>query len=333
MRLSIFVRGDLTRAATVSGRLCRALPLAAVLLAGCSGGGEAVAPIDGPYVVVLGVAQDGGFPQAACRKECCAGAWEDPARRRNVASLGIVDPEGPGRWLIDATPAFPEQLRMLDRFDPPPGGHGISGILLTHAHIGHYAGLIHLGREAMGAWEVPVYAMPRMRRFLSDSGPWDQLVRLKNIDLRSLTAGEPVALSGRITVTPIRVPHREEYTEAIGFRIQGPERAILYVPDIDKWDRWSMSIEEVLAEVDVAYLDGTFFADGELEGRDMSQIPHPFIAETMERLADLDASERAKVRFLHLNHTNPALDPASPESLEIEAAGFRVAVQGERVAF
>jgi len=332
MLFSDLERGGLSRAAAVSGRLSRLLPFVATLLAGCSGGGDVVAPIDGPYVVVLGVAQDGGFPQTACRKDCCAGAWEDAARHRHAVSLGIVDPDGPGRWLIDATPSFPEQLRMLDVLQAPPGGHGISGILLTHAHIGHYAGLIHLGREAMGAWEVPVYAMPRMRRFLSESGPWDQLVRLKNIELRSLAAGEPVALNGRITVTPIQVPHREEYTEAIGFRIQGPERAILYVPDIDKWDRWSMSLEEVLAEVDVAYLDGTFFADGELEGRDMSQIPHPFIAETMERLADLDASERAKVRFLHLNHTNPALDPASPESLEIEAAGFRVAVQGERVA-
>jgi pyrroloquinoline quinone biosynthesis protein B len=316
----------------VSGALRRLLPLLAALLACCSGSDEVVAPIDGPYVVLLGVAQDGGYPQAACREDCCAAAWEDPARRREVVSLGIVDPEGPERWLIDATPSFPAQLRMLDRFDPPPGGHGISGIFLTHAHVGHYAGLIHLGREAMGAWEVPVYAMPRMRRFLADSGPWDQLVRLKNIDLRSLAAGKPVALNGRITVTPIRVPHREEYTEAIGFRIAGPERAILYLPDIDKWDRWSTPIEEALAQVDVAYLDGTFYADGELAGRDMSQIPHPFIAETMERLAHLDASERAKVRFLHLNHTNPALDPASPESLAIAAAGFRVAVQGERVA-
>ena len=86
-----------------------------------------------------------------------------------------------------------------------------------------------------------------------------------------------------------------------------------------------------LKDVDVAYLDGTFFANGELPGRDMSKIPHPFIAETMRRLKDQPDAVRAKVRFIHLNHTNPAHNPKSSATQQIRATGMRVAEQGERV--
>jgi pyrroloquinoline quinone biosynthesis protein B len=278
---------------------------------------------ESPFVVVLGVAQDGGAPQAGCARVCCAGRWEGRDRRFHVACLGIVDPDTSQRWIIDATPDFPAQLHML-------GGALPTGILLTHGHIGHYPGLAHLGREVMGARGVPVYAMPRMRGFLTDNGPWGQLVRLGNIALQPLVADEPVRLNERITVTPFSVPHRDEYTETVGFRIDGPRRSALYVPDIDKWHRWDRRIEDLIAAVDVAFLDGTFYADGELEGRDMSAIPHPFIEESMRRFEPLPARQRDKVRFIHLNHTNPALDDGSAARKTIEAAGFHVAREMER---
>ena len=274
-------------------------------------------PADGPHLVVLGIAQDGGAPQAGCTKDCCA----TRDSRLHVACLGIVDPVSGRRWLIDATPDLPAQLGILPE---------LSGILLTHAHIGHYTGLMHLGHEVMGADHMPVYAMPRMIEFLSTNGPWDQLVTLGNIELKPLAPDEPVALSDRITVTPFLVPHRDEYSETVGFRIDGPTRSAVYIPDIDKWGRWDRRIEDVIADVDVAWLDGTFYDDGELPGRDMAAIPHPFIAESIERFGDLPADERNKIRFIHLNHTNPALRDDSPARKAVEAAGLHVAGEGER---
>jgi pyrroloquinoline quinone biosynthesis protein B len=276
-----------------------------------------------PHVIVLGIAQDGGAPHAGCEKACCADRWADPSRRLHVACLGIVDPAASACWLIDATPDFPAQLRRLE-------GTDLAGILLTHAHIGHYTGLVHLGREVMGAKGMPVYAMPRMREFLATNGPWDQLVRLDNIALRTLAAGDPVELSPRVTVTPFLVPHRDEYSETVGFRIDGPRRSVLYVSDIDKWHHWDRRIEDLLAEVDAAWLDGTFYDGAEVPGRAMAEIPHPFITESMQRFESLPVSEKEKVRFIHLNHTNPALDPDSGARGTIEAAGFRVAEEGRR---
>lgn len=294
-----------------------------------------------PYIVVLGVAQDGGYPHAGCRRACCEAAWGDASLRRGVACVAIVDPVSGQRWIIDATPDFPEQLRALDDLAPlatqagatgagAAPGPGLAGILLTHAHIGHYTGLMHLGREVLGARGVPVYAMPRMREFLAKHGPWDQLVRLGNIELRPLAAGQPVALNERLTATPIVVPHRDEYSETVGFRIAGPRRSVLYVCDTDKWEEWSAPIETLLGQVDVAYLDGTFYAEGELPGRSMAEIPHPFIQESLRRFAPLAPEERAKIRFIHLNHTNPALRAGGEARRQIERAGLRVAEVGER---
>lgn len=285
-------------------------------------------PHDAPYVVVLGIAQDAGYPQAGCQKACCVPAWNDFRKRRHPTCVAVVDPVRKERWLFDCTPAFPDQLRMLDEIAPPEG-HGVNGILLTHGHIGHYTGLIHLGREVMGLKDIPVHAMPRMTELIRGHAPWNLLVRQGHVTLKPLADGQPVRLNQRIAVTPMVVPHRGELSETVAFRIEGPRRAVLYLPDIDKWEQWSTRIEDVIKTVDVAYLDGTFYANGEIPGRDMSVIPHPFIEESIRRFANLSEQERGKVRFLHLNHTNPALHDDGEAVKGIRRAGHNVAREGE----
>ena len=285
-------------------------------------------PAKDPYLTVLGIAQDAGYPQANCQKSCCTAAWENPANRRFVSCLGLVDPASGQRWIFDATPDFPDQLHLLDTLDPRFAGT-ISGIFLTHAHIGHYTGLMHLGREVMGAQAIPVYTMPRMDTFLRTNGPWDQLVRLHNIDVRPLQNGQESAITDALGITPIRVPHRDEYSETVGFIIRANTHRVLFIPDIDKWERWDQDLNEILNSVDLALVDGSFFADGEIPNRDMSEIPHPFILETIERLSSLPDSTKHKVRFIHFNHTNPVLQPGSNAQKEVEAAGMTIASQGE----
>jgi pyrroloquinoline quinone biosynthesis protein B len=291
---------------------------------------QATAGEPAPYLLVLGIAQDGGIPQAGTKGHS---GWTDPASRRLVTSLALVDPVTHQRWLFDATPDFREQLHRLDSIAPAEGKPGLAGILLTHAHIGHYTGLMHLGHEAMGAEGVPVYAMPGMRDYLRDNGPWSQLVHYGNIEMQPLEAGVAVQLNERLSITPFLVPHRQEYSEVVGFRIQGPSRAALFIPDIDSWEEWEAAgtrIEEMIARVDIAYLDGTFFANGEIPGRDMSGFPHPFITHSMSRFDGLAPEEKAKVRFIHLNHTNPVLWPESEAYKSVLDNGFRVAEEGER---
>jgi len=285
-----------------------------------------------PYVVVLGVAQDGGAPQLGYSDHP---GWEDAAFRRLATSLALVDPQSGQRWLFEATPDIREQLHRLDLIaSVEQGAPGLDGIFLTHAHMGHYTGLLHLGHEALGASGVPVYVMPEMQSFLMSNEPWHQLVRYENVALRELDDGEAVRLNERLSVTPFLVPHRQEHSEVIGYRIEGPDRSVVFIPDIDSWEEWDdlgTHIEDVIASSDVAYLDATFYANGEIPGRDMSTFPHPFITHSMERFASLPASERAKVRFIHLNHTNPALRPGTPARDTVHAGGFELAEELERV--
>ena len=283
-----------------------------------------------PFLVVLGITQDAGYPQAGCRKDCCAIGWNDHAKQRDPCCAAVVDPKSGKRWLFDCTPSFPRQLQALDRLAPTSRAPGIAGIFLTHAHVGHYTGLIHLGREAMGARLVPVHVMPRMAQFLKSNGPWSLLVKLRNVELQPMTEGKAIPLTPDLSVTPLLVPHRGEYSETVGFRIQGPRHSVLYLPDIDRWSDWGTKIEDVLAQVDRAYLDGTFYSGKELPGRDVSLIPHPSIVTSMNHFSRLPERERNKVHFFHLNHTNPALNPASDASRTIRKNGFHVAEQGER---
>ena len=279
-------------------------------------------PAEGPYTIVLGIAQDGGVPQAGRQTQA------HDVIQRDVVCVAVVDPRRSlRRWLIECTPDFRGQLSSLDRIAPSGSTPGLDGIFLTHAHIGHYTGLMHLGHEVMGAKDVPVYVMPKMRDFLENNGPWRRLVAGDHISLRVMRPGESLRLTPTLTIEPIKVAHREEESDAVGFIASGPDRKLLYIPDIDDWSRWDRRIRDLVSSVDVALLDGTFYAPGELENRSMAEVPHPFITRSMDLLESLVA-EGKQVVFIHLNHSNPALRPGSPERLEIEKRGFAVATDG-----
>lgn len=278
-----------------------------------------------PYVKVLGIAQDGGFPQANCQKECCKAVFEQKNARKFVSCIAVVDPISKQNWLFDATPDFTQQLHLLNNPEPKN-----LGIFLTHAHIGHYTGLMYLGREAMGASRVKVYAMPKMKSFIEKNGPWSQLVALQNINIQPIKEDSVIVLNERISVQAFSVPHRDEFSETVGYKIVTANKSVVFIPDIDKWQKWNRSLEEVIKSVDYAFLDGTFYKDGEIN-RPMSEVPHPFVTETMDLLKDLPTTEKAKVHFIHFNHTNPIMNIKSLENKEVRQKGFKVAFQGEKV--
>mgnify|MGYP003627851490 CR=1 FL=1 len=285
--------------------------------------------------IVLGIGQDGGAPQIGHHDDP---AWETPSLRLLAASGALVDHRNGRRFLFEATPDIREQLFALNdtagivNNDDPLG---LAGVFLTHAHIGHYAGLLFAGHESAGSENLRVFAMPRMKSFLESNGPWDQLVRYSNITLSPLQDKYPVTFGESLSVTPHRVPHRDEYSETVGFVIAGPSKSILFLPDIDAWDRWETEfgkrIEDMIAAVDIAYLDATFFDDNELPGRDMSGFPHPRLFDSMQRFSSLPEEEQAKVRFFHINHTNKVRFERSEQYQAMKSRGFSLARQNERV--
>ena len=275
---------------------------------------------------VLGTIQDGGIPHMGCSKECCSNYFLSKKSRIGVSSLGVSNLKHNTNYIIDATPNINFQLiDLIGNADP---SKKLNGIFLTHAHMGHYAGLLNFGRESLNSKNIPLYLMPKFYNFILNNGPWNQLVELNNIKLNKIYNREKVILHNNLSFTPIQVPHRDEYSETVGYVIEGINKKALYVPDIDKWAKWEVSIVEMIKSVDYAFLDGTFFDEKEINNRDISEIPHPFIIESLKLFKELDESEKSKVYFIHLNHTNPVLNSESSEYKKVISAGFNIAKTG-----
>ena len=272
---------------------------------------------------VLGTIQDGGIPHMGCNKVCCLKYFKNNTFRVGVSSLGISNLKNETNYLIDATPNINHQLKALIGTSNP--SEKLNGVFLTHAHMGHYSGLLNFGREAMNSKNIPLYLMPRFYNFIQDNGPWNQLVKLENVMLKRIYDREKITLESNLSITPIQVPHRDEYSETVGFLIEGNKKSALYIPDIDKWEKWNNSIIELIKNVDYAFLDGTFYDEKEVNNRDISEIPHPFIIESLKLFNPLDESEKNKIYFIHLNHTNPLLNSDSSEYNRVIREGFNVA--------
>jgi pyrroloquinoline quinone biosynthesis protein B len=289
-----------------------------------------IAQTDEPYIYILGVAQDAGYPQIGCYAEHCLAGWIDPSLQRGATSIAVINPGSGQKFLFEATPNLPAQLYALD-LEAPNERFQLAGVFLTHAHIGHYAGLMFFGIEAMSASNQPVYAMPRMFSFLENNGPWSQLVELENIRLETLQEQRQESFTG-IGITPFLVPHRDEFSETVGYEITGPNKKAVFIPDINKWSVWDSDLAALVRSVDYALIDATFYGDGELPGRDMSQVPHPLVTQSMNALSELSSDERAKIWFIHFNHTNPLLNVDSEESKFVRSQGYNVAAEGVRLA-
>jgi pyrroloquinoline quinone biosynthesis protein B len=298
-----------------------------VILLGTSSAQSLNSPCNVEFVI-LGASQDAGSPQIGVNDDP---AWRNVLYRNTATSAAIINRKTKDRYLFEATPDIKEQLFSLDKISTPLNGYplGISGIFITHAHIGHYAGLMFLGHESAATKSLNVFAMPRMEKFLRNNGPWSQLVDYKNIEISPLADQTLVELAGGIKVKPYQVPHRDEFSETVAFEVKSPKKSVLFLPDIDSWAEWKSeyghSLQERVAAVDLAFLDATFFDNNELPGRDMSEIPHPRIVETMEVFDNLPESEKNKVYFIHLNHTNPARFFSSSAYKDISERGYKIA--------
>ena len=281
----------------------------------------AFAQVNTTYTLkVLGVVQDGGLPHLGSNKLCC----DEAQSKRHVTSLMLINNGNNYSYLFDASPDINEQLNFMgDRIKKD-----LKGIFLTHAHIGHYTGLMYFGREALNSKSINVYAMPRMKKFLEQNGPWSQLVSLENILITELNNNSKISVDSNVIIQPFEVPHRPEFSETVGYKIYGPNKKVLFIPDIDKWYLWDKSIIDEIKKVDYALVDATFYDSKEVNYRDISEIPHPFVIESMELFDSLNEKEKNKIYFIHLNHTNPLLDSNSSEYKDLISKGYNVAQEG-----
>jgi pyrroloquinoline quinone biosynthesis protein B len=281
------------------------------------------------FIYVLGNVQDAGLPHIGCQHKFCKEKFSE-FEEYFTTSIAVVDPVEKKYILFEASPDIPYQLNYLEKeifneFLLP------ESIFITHAHIGHYTGLMYFGREALGSKNLIIKVLPKMSNFLKTNGPWSQLVDINNIKIQNLSFGSKTNELRNITVTPIQVPHRDEYSETAGFVIEGRNKKALFIPDIDKWEKWDKNLKQLVYEFDYLLLDATFYDSKEIN-RDISEIPHPLVTETINLLDDLSPEHKNKVYFIHMNHTNLMLDPSSELTKLVVNKGFNITRLGLKLS-
>ena len=280
------------------------------------------------YIYILGNTQDAGMPHIGCKHKFCLDNFSK-YEEFYVTSIAVINSDLNKYILFEATPDITYQLNhiknnVFQEFLLP------EAIYITHAHIGHYTGLMYFGREALGSKNLLVKVLPKMSNFLKTNGPWSQLVTLNNIQIQNTKFDESNSELSNVDVTPIKVPHRDEYSETAGYIIAGKNKKALFIPDIDKWEKWDKKLIDLVKDFDYLLLDATFYDSKEIN-RDISEIPHPLVSETIELLDSLSKENKGKVYFIHMNHTNPMLDPNSELSKSIIMKGFNIARLGQKL--
>jgi pyrroloquinoline quinone biosynthesis protein B len=169
-----------------------------------------------------------------------------------------------------------------------------------------------------------------MSNFLKNNAPFSQLISIENIKINELKENEKVHLSSNIIIEHFLVDHRGEYSETCGYRIIGPNKKIIFIPDIDSFD--NLNIRKLIFENDLIFLDGTFYSGVEINFRNVKEIPHPFIEDSIKLFDSLlSYEEKSKVYFIHLNHTNPLWDKSSEQYKLLTEKGYKVAEQNQQI--
>jgi|TARA_B100001741_G_C16551229_1_gene599492 pyrroloquinoline quinone biosynthesis protein B len=285
-------------------------------------------------VVVLGISQDGGFPQAGCNLDCCQSVKNNPSLTKHPVSMGIIGSDG-SKHLIEATRDLAWQLNLWDSVES--NETLLSSLWITHAHHGHIDGLGLFGKEVINAKKLNVHCSESLSKLIKRTPNWNLLVESENIVINSFINSISYTPSPNcgFEIKPIKIPHRAELSDMHAFLIIGPNKNLLFLPDHDTWESTLKFVnmrtirDWFKAEsIDFALIDGTFWSSNELVGRNQKNVPHPTVSETLKLIGN-KKFEDPVIKFTHLNHTNPLNNKSSNEFLEVKKMGWSVAEEGE----
>ncbi|MFV1969638.1 MAG: MBL fold metallo-hydrolase [Acidimicrobiia bacterium] len=269
-------------------------------------------------LIVLGSGQDGGAPQLGHRSSI--------SESRTASSVAVVSASG-AVVLLDASPDIRVQSRMLLESPLYPTGREslVDSVFITHAHMGHYTGLLHFGNEAAATDRVPLFGSRRFVNFMEENEPWATLLTAGNLDPIPIDTTS-ITIDHTLAVAAITVPHRDEFSDTVAFSVEVDRSPwLLYLPDIDDWQSWD-DAESEIARHDIAILDATFSASDELPDRDITSMRHPLVPDTIARFAHLTAD--TDIVLTHINHSNALGNRTATITRKATDAGFTVAYDG-----
>lgn len=291
--------------------------------------------------VVLGAAAGGGLPQWNCGCANCVGARAGSIPTLTQSSLAVTV-DG-ARWaILNASPDIGRQLLATPALHPTgPRSSPVRAVLLTNGDIDHVAGLLTL-REAQpfDLWMTaeiagviagnPVFAALApdlvVRRCVALDQPFDLLPGL-SATLFAVPGKVPLYLEGAQVVTDLIGE------QTVGVELTAAGRRIHYIPGCA---RLTEDLAARLTGSDAVFFDGTVWADDEMirlglgtkTGARMGHMAMSGPEGSLKAFAGLTLGRKI---YVHMNNTNPVVDPASPERAMAQAAGWTIATDGLEV--
>lgn len=163
-------------------------------------------------VRLLGTGNAPQIPVYGCRCRSCSRARLDENFKRRPTSAEIQTASG--RFLLDAG-----RMDLADWVDPD----SLQGVILTHYHMDHVAGLFHM---RWGVCEsIPVYGPA------DEQGADDLLDHPGCFDFsHHLTPYRQYPLTDDLTITPVPIKHSRM---TFGYILQGYRDSLVYLSDCD----------------------------------------------------------------------------------------------------
>lgn len=292
-------------------------------------------------IVVLGAAAGGGLPQWNCGCRNCRDARAGKLPVMTQSSIA-VSADGETWAVLNASPDISAQLLRTPQLHPKSLRHTpIGAVVLTNGDIDHIAGLLTLREKTA----FTLYATSAGMEITSSNSVFNvldaDLVARETVTLDQ--AFEPV--SG-LRVTPFAVPGKVALfledeaaldleavgEQTVGLLLETQSRRAAYVPGCATVPDWLL---DRLAGVDFLLFDGTVWENddmartgtGQKTGARMGHIALNGPDGSIARLAGLDARKM----FVHINNTNPILQPDSAERAAVTTAGWEIAHDGMEI--
>ena len=294
------------------------------------------------FLKLLGTAAGGGVPQWNCACTLCTLCRTEPERiHPRLQTQAAVSSDGERWFLINASPDLRLQIESTPELCPTPRrgqrNTPIAGIVLTSADLDQVLGLLLL-REFQ---PLTIYATSLVRRVLQANSFFSMLTRVPNqLTWVDVVPETPFSLD-RITCTPLplagSLPHyANDFSDqtpgeaSLGLIFDTPNTRIAYTPSVPEITPQLLTVYETS---DVIFVDGTFWTNAELTrthaGTPLARaIGHVPISGDDGTIALLSGITRPRKYYIHINNTNPILDPQSLEAEFVRKNGWELGHDG-----
>ena len=297
------------------------------------------------HIIVLGTAAGGGLPQWNCGcANCVAARDEHPEWRSTQASIAVSG-DGETWFLVNASPDLRSQIIATRALHPKPGvlrGSPIAGVILTNGEVDAVAGRLTLRERS----PFTLYAHEDVLSMLASNsifGVLDAAV----VTRQAVALGVPFRPrlpDGRdagLDITPFTAPGKPALFLEGARETRDGDTLGLVIRDDDGGSllflaacaRVTPEVDGYLRTAKAVFFDGTLWRDDEMIRMGLSQktgqrMGHIAMDAAIPALAGYDLTAKY---FLHINNSNPALRPGSPERQQAEAAGWHIPADGMEI--